>query len=48
MKVFVYDGSMVGFLNIVYMVYTSKIFPQKIVKKYNQRIFDEEIGRAHV
>lgn len=41
MKVFVYDGSMVGFFNIVYMVYTSKIFPQQIVKKYHQRMFDE-------
>ena len=41
MIVYVYDGSMVGFLNIVYMVYTSKIFPQKIAKKYSQRIFDE-------
>jgi probable DNA metabolism protein len=39
--VFVYDGSVVGFLNIVYKVYNDKIFPQIITKTYTSQMFDE-------
>lgn len=41
MIVFVYDGSLVGFLNIVYKVYNDKIFPQSIAKTYTSQMFDE-------
>jgi len=39
--VFIYDGSIVGFLNIVYKVYNDKIFPQVITKTYTSKMFDE-------
>lgn len=41
MKVFVYDGSIEGFLNIVHRVYYTKIFPDIITKDYREKMFDE-------